>query len=180
VETANQAIDRIDELRLNGFPHDHVQLVCDTVVRLRPDIICEWGTNAGNSARLLYEASTLSPCPVHSIENADQGTPPLLEGLDITLHHGNGLTITMALTHGKERPLILIDDHHVYQDTYDNLVALRERRKHAVILIHDAGAGISEASTAVRNYLKHCGGYDMREAPSEHGLVRLWPQSTST
>jgi cephalosporin hydroxylase len=178
--TVEDAVSWIDELALNGFPHEHVQLVCETVHEFQPDIICEWGTNQGNSGRMLYEAAVLSGCSVHSIEIGEQDAPPLLWDCDIQLHHGDGLMVTLFLTAPVffERPLILIDDNHVYQETYDNLTALHQKRPHAVLLIHDSHA--NEANAAISAYLKQNGGYDVRESSSETGLMRLWPQSIST
>jgi hypothetical protein len=173
----NDLIDRVTELNLNGFPRQHVALVCDTVEVLKPDIICEWGTKDGNSCRLLFEASALSPgCRVHSIENAKLDAPPLLSGCDVLLHHGDGPTITLRLIKGFKRPLILIDDHHVYQDTLDNLATFALEAPGAVLLIHDAGLGRSEASYAIRAFLRRGGNYVLSESTDESGLVRLWPQ----
>jgi cephalosporin hydroxylase len=130
---------------------------------VRPDFICEWGTNTGHSARFFHEARTVLglKCEIHSIELADgvhvlraedraanrsRGT--MVHGLDVHLHVGNGPDVARELCEAAapKRPLFFIDCNHEEAAVRDALATLAGCSPREVFLLDDAlvaaGAGV--------------------------------------
>ena len=94
------------------YPAAEVSLMVAAIVHARPDFVFEWGTNAGCSARIFFEASELLQLKtvIHSTDLSDEmmetGTPQQTRGKNVRghrfqetvhLHTGDGLNQSMAV-----------------------------------------------------------------------------------
>lgn len=134
------------------FPLDEQLLMASAVSFFRPDVIIEWGTNIGNSARIFHELRVhleletvihsidLPPEAVHSenIKNT-QSRGALVTGLPVSLHLGDGLTVAKQLIKegSYQKPLFFVDGDHAYTSVMRELEGIRNIVGEAVILAHD-------------------------------------------
>lgn len=182
---------RMQEISLLGYHPEEADFIFETMAALRPDLVCEWGTNTGHSARLFHEARVLLAldCDIHSVE-LSTAVPVLravekgfrrghhVRGLPVTLHVGDGPRVALDLYYlsDRERPLFFIDDNHEEQKVHDELLLLAEECPQAVLLLHDAMIGRSqEPDRALRKFLEGNDRYDIASA-GERAMVRLWPR----
>ncbi len=176
----------LTEIGLDGYSPSEVSLVFETIDRDQPDFICEWGTNVGQSARMFYEVSRGLGvnCPIHSIEISDDvvgGRGKFVEGLPVTLHLGLGLETCLSLYNqsGAKRPLVFLDDNHVYQSVLDQLVVLNREMPEATLLLHDVftdygddGVVLGEPGQAVRDWNNR----DLYEIVGTQPMLRMTPK----
>jgi cephalosporin hydroxylase len=135
------------------YPIDEQLLMCSTVAYFRPDVIIEWGTHAGCSARIFHEATQflgigadihsvdLPPAVAHE-ENLVAGAnrARLVRGLPITLHEGDGLSVARALCADIKPPrtaLFFLDGDHAYESVRRELSGVRGLVASAAVLVHD-------------------------------------------
>lgn len=185
---------RVSELGLKGFTPAEVEFIYETMRDLQPDLICEWGTNVGHSARILHEARKLLKlhCELHSIDIAPE-VPSLRaseKGLArghyvrrcrrVYLHVGDGAETAYLITKRvqPDRPLFFIDDNHEEEEVFNELTFLAARFPNAVMLVHDAMLGRSEEpDRALRRFLERNDNYDVYSLMSGQSIVRLWPKA---
>ncbi len=190
--SATLLVERMTTLGLLGYTEAEAVVLYDTVQTLRPDLIVEWGTNTGHSARLFVEARDLLDlkCAIHSV---DVGTDvPVLrpeeEGLrqghhvrdqKVALHIGDGPQLAALLYRQRKwsRPLFYIDDNHEYQRVLDELFLLASECPRAVLLLHDAMVGRDqEPDRALKEFLDNVSVYETHYVPGVP-MVALWPKT---
>lgn len=187
----------VERIGLTGYSHEEITMIYETMDELRPEIIVEWGTNVGTSARIFHEARNLLklPCEVHSVEiqrelgegwGHERGHH--VKGLPVTLHVGDGVTTGVDLWHesGAERALFFLDDNHAEAEVLRQMRLIHIEAPQAVMLIHDthypvAVAGFTswvlhEPGVAIQQFLQETGGYDYKEVLVGQTMVRLWPR----
>jgi cephalosporin hydroxylase len=126
--------------------------MCSTVAYFEPDIIIEWGTHYGKSARIFYEVvkylkfgtkihSIDLPLDVVHVENIHDVSQrgKFVRGTSVALHLGDGLTVAGDILKSQKTalPLFFIDGDHSFESVYNELNGIRELTSHAVILAHD-------------------------------------------
>ena len=134
------------------YPLDELLLMTSSLSYFKPDIILEWGTHHGKSARIFYEVEQylklgtkihsidLPPDEEHieNIHNAMQ-RGEFVRGLPVALYIGDGLTIARkVLVEIKPNlPLFFLDGDHSFESVWKELNGIKEIASHAVILAHD-------------------------------------------
>jgi cephalosporin hydroxylase len=158
--------------------------MCSSVTFFKPDIIIEWGTHLGKSARVFYEIvkhlrikteihSIDLPLKSNHIENIqDQNQRGMfVRGLPVHLHLGDGLeTAGALLLHQKIKynfPLFFVDGDHSYDSVWKELNGIKELTKNAAILMHDMFY-----QGKVSNY--NCGPYEAGKRFTEENDLYLW------
>jgi predicted O-methyltransferase YrrM len=130
------------------FPPDEIMLMSAAVLHVKPDVIIEWGTNIGVSARIFFEVSRAYGLEVdtHSIDlppTVDHPEHPhrrrgfLVRHLPVTLHEGDGPEVAKSLLAKARRPLVFIDGDHQYTSVLRDGRAVIESAPAAAILFHD-------------------------------------------
>lgn len=182
----------VDVIPQYGVPE--VELVYDTLSRLRPDIVCEWGTHMGHSARLFYEiaAQLMLGCRVHSIDITKDAAGghrgAMVKNVPVNLHVGDGVTVAMGLCERFSRPLFFLDDNHEYRHVLRQLETIHQR-KPGVMLMHDvfrmetvAGEAawiLHEPGDAAAVFLAehpHRYAVEVVYGPDTSSMLRLWPR----
>ena len=180
---------RLRQIGVKGYTDEEVDFVLETMERLQPDFICEWGTGVGHSARMFHEARVELglDCEIHSVE-AGHPVPVLREteqglkcghyvlGLPVELYRGDGVTEALNLWGWTERtrPLFYIDDNHEESSVFRALAMIAEAAPEAVILLHDAINGGPEF--AANRIVAELGGYDLDRVVAGQTMMRMWPQ----
>lgn len=184
----------VSKLRRKGvsvsYSREEIALIYNTCFEFRPDFICEWGTNIGNSARIFYEVSKLLrlKCEIHSVDISDDSPGKglrgqMVRGLNVNLYLGDGLSVGLDLYEKSScvRPLFFLDDHHVYKDVLNQVKSISEQIPEAVMLVHDflkAGQGqmvLHEPGLAIRDF-KGINGYEIVSVSSGCSMLRMWPK----
>ena len=126
---------------IHPYPLDELLLMCSTLAYFQPDIILEWGTHTGKSARIFYEAAAylnlrtqihsvdLPPDKEH-IENIHEASQRgmFVRGLPVTLHLGDGLTIARKVLPevNPNLPLFFVDGDHSYASVKNELNGIKK------------------------------------------------------
>jgi len=137
---------------VHPYPLDELLAMCSILAYFKPDIILEWGTHTGKSARIFYEASAylnlgtkihsvdLPPDKAH-VENIHEASQRgvFVRGLPVTLHLGDGLMVARkVLAEGKPNlPLFFVDGDHSYTSVQNELNGIKSMAPRAVVLAHD-------------------------------------------
>ncbi|MCU0435796.1 MAG: class I SAM-dependent methyltransferase [Bacteroidia bacterium] len=137
---------------VHPFPLDELSLMTATVCRFRPELIFEWGTNIGKSARIFLEIVNAFEIPshIHSIDLPDEvfhnehpknDRGKLVRGMKgVTLHQADGVTRALEII-AQQKPagklLFLVDGDHSYESVYKELAAILDAQPDAVVLLHD-------------------------------------------
>lgn len=162
---------------IHPFPVDELLLICSAVVYFNPEIIIEWGTHVGCSARVFYEITKhfKISAEIHSIdlpphvshpENISEERAHLVKGLPVHLHLGDGLDVAKELLRRKRDffPLIFVDGDHDYGSVIRELNGIRSVVEKAVVLVHDTFYQVAES-----NY--YCGPHKaVREFADQNGV----------
>jgi cephalosporin hydroxylase len=139
---------------VHPYPIDEQMLICSTVAYFQPDVIIEWGTHKGCSARIFHETTRFLgiPAEIHSIdlpasatheENLTEATnrAHLVRGLTVTLHEGDGLSVARELCAAIKPPktaLFFLDGDHAYESVRRELSGVRGLVASAAVLVHDS------------------------------------------
>lgn len=140
----------VPRVGVHPFPPNELMLMVGALLWTEPDVVIEWGTNIGISARVFHETKQrfgLGP-PIHSIDlPADQGHaehPGKRRGLlvrrkDVHLHLGDGAeTACRILTaEAYQCPLVFIDGDHRKDSVMRDITTVLETAPRAHVLIHD-------------------------------------------
>jgi cephalosporin hydroxylase len=133
---------RLKRLGINGYKLEEIDLLVSAIKKFQPDVICEWGTNIGESARVFYEIVETHgiDCEVHSTEyspNVDTGM--FVKRVPVHLHHGLGVEVSIPLVRegGFKRPFFFVDDSHEEEGVFEQLKKIAIEFPQAVIAVHD-------------------------------------------
>jgi len=151
------------------YPPHELMLMCAAVIWLRPQLIVEWGTSVGASARVWWETTQRYGlnAEIHSIdlppgvghfEHPGRNRGVLVRGLSVALHQGDGAEVACDLISAGhvEDPLVFIDGDHAASAVLLEGSAIWRLRPAASILFHDtfeAPGGPSGPREALRQLL---------------------------
>lgn len=184
-------IERTREIRLPAYGEDEIKFMGQAVLRVRPQIVYEWGTNLGCSARVFHEASIAFDIPltVHTTElplteawrdrdHPGERVAQWIGDLPIERHEGDGLITSLRLYHEErpERCLFYLDGDHSLEAVTRELLAIAVAAPSAVMLVHDV-LHLPDVNCALREFLVGPLGrrYDCQFLHSQAGMARLWP-----
>jgi cephalosporin hydroxylase len=130
------------------FPPNEIMLMSAAVLHVKPDVLVEWGTNIGVSARIFFEVSRAYelgvdihsidlPPTVDHIEHPHKRRGFLVRHLPVTLHEGDGPEVAKALLARSNKPLVFIDGDHDYKSVLRDGRAIIKCAPEASILFHD-------------------------------------------
>ncbi len=188
------------EIGLPGYTPEEVRFMGNTAEACRPEVVFDWGTNRGSSARVWFEATAHLPGPpqIHTIdlpdevaavthEHAGDWTGRFIWNLRrVVQHRGDGATVTLDLFREAglpERALFFVDGDHRVEAVSSELALLVENAPRATILLHDtnhpAFPELTGPREAIESLLRERGGYNMLELKSDAGMIRLWPKEAT-
>jgi cephalosporin hydroxylase len=134
------------------FPLNELMLMTAAVCRFKPEMIFEWGTNIGKSARIFYEITEAFniPSEIHSIdlpddvfhnEHPQKNRGMLVKGIEkVQLHQADGLKRSFELIKAKAPKgslLFFVDGDHSYETVKHELDTILKNTVNAVVLLHD-------------------------------------------
>jgi cephalosporin hydroxylase len=137
---------------VHPFPLDELMLMTSTVCRFKPELIFEWGTNIGKSARIFYEITHTFKidCEIHSIdlpddvfhnEHPQKNRGKMVKGIDsVKLHQADGLTKSLEIYNEKKpkgNVLFFVDGDHSYESVKKELEGILKNIPNAIVLLHD-------------------------------------------
>ncbi len=177
--------DLIARRRIPGYGDDEVSFMEETLLKLRPLYIGEWGTNRGSSARIFYELTTYHhiQCVIHTVElplvlapndHPEQSIGEFLEGTEVHRDEGDGVTEALKYSINFDRPLFFIDGDHSYENVYRELRMIHRVRPEATVLLHDTRFFPGQAVLSFLGWFPDC--YTMVELLSQAGMMRLSPK----
>lgn len=151
---------------IHPFPLNELILMTAAVVRLKPDVVFEWGTNIGKSARIFLEIKNYFKMnyEIHSIDLPDDvfhSEHPhhkrghLVRNKKVNLHLGDGIAVSLKLLkdYGFKKPLFFIDGDHSYESVKRELSTIMKEIPEANILLHDTFFQSSESGYNVGPFL---------------------------
>ena len=140
----------ISVVGFHPFPLNELFLMTAAIVRSKPDVILEWGTNIGKSARIFFEMIKYFRinCEIHSIDlpdNVFHSEHPhekrgyLVKNKNVNLHLGDGIEVSLKLLKDGsfKKPLFFLDGDNSYDSVKRELEIIMENIPNANILIHD-------------------------------------------
>jgi cephalosporin hydroxylase len=133
------------------FPLDEQMLMVSAVCLAQPDLIFDWGTHIGKSARIFYETTKHFgiPCTIHSMDlpnEEDHSEHPgeergkLVKNLDnVELHLGDGVETALKIykKNKKKKALFYVDGDHSYESVYRELTLILKHVDRPTVLLHD-------------------------------------------
>lgn len=137
------------------FPLNELLLMAGALARLQPQLIFEWGTHIGKSARAFYEISRAIDLDVqiHSIDLPDDiqhGEHPheqrgmMVKNIKkVKLHQGDGVETALGIMQKSRRNqrgtgvLFFVDGDHSYESVKRELSAILKQAPNAAALLHD-------------------------------------------
>ena len=137
---------------VHPFPLSELMLMTAAVCRFKPELIFEWGTNIGKSARIFYEIahSFKIETHIHSIDLPDdvfhsehpkKERGKMVRGIgQVTLHQADGLERSLQLYKEKQpkgKVLFFVDGDHSYESVKKELSTILRNIPAAVVLLHD-------------------------------------------
>jgi hypothetical protein len=153
------------------FPLNELLLLVGSVIRFKPDVIFDWGTHIGKSARIFYESKEFFKinCTIHSIDLPDEifhiEHPRKLRGslvknTNVFLHLGDGIETSLKLLeqYNYQKPLFYIDGDHSFESVKRELSIIMNRVPNAIILLHDTFFQTEESGYNIGPYqaIKEC------------------------
>lgn len=174
----------IQDLGIPGYGADELDFIHGAVGDLMPDIVFDWGTNRGSSARILYESLRfhgLVDTHVHTIDlprclaaidrdHARDETGEFVQDIGfVHCYEGDGVTIALTIwcELGKPtKPLFFIDGDHSYENVVRELRWLRRACPRATLLMHDTRFWPGDAANKVYGE-----SHEIIGLPSQAGMI---------
>lgn len=137
---------------IHPFPLNELMLMSSAVCKFKPELIFEWGTNIGKSARIFYETiqAFKIESEIHSIdlpddvfhnEHPQKNRGKMVRGLDkVVLHQADGLQRSFEIYKEKKskgRVLFFVDGDHSYESVKKELETILKNIPDAAVLLHD-------------------------------------------
>lgn len=134
------------------FPAHELMMMTAAVCHAKPDLICDWGTHVGKSARAFWEICHAFgiDSEIHSVDLPDEAEhvehPGDRRGLlvrdihDIHLHQGDGVSVAMTLLRRdppRRQPLFFLDGDHGYETVLRELRTIVDAQPRSYMLVHD-------------------------------------------
>jgi cephalosporin hydroxylase len=159
---------------MHPFPLNELMLMTAAVCRFKPELIFEWGTNIGKSARIFHEITSAFDirAEIHSIdlpddvfhnEHPQSNRGIMVKGINgVTLHQADGLIKSFEIIAEKKvqgNVLFFVDGDHSYESVKRELETILDKMPDAKVLLHDTfyqseGAGYNVGpNTAIREVL---------------------------
>jgi cephalosporin hydroxylase len=144
-------VDKLLSWMNKPYPLDELMLMTAAVCRFKPQLILEWGTNVGNSARIFYEiveafdikaqihSIDLPDDVIHSEHNSEYVGSEIKHISKINLHRGDGITKSLEIIQNNPTNgniLFFVDGDHQYQSVKQELEKIINI-PNAVVLLHD-------------------------------------------
>jgi cephalosporin hydroxylase len=162
------------------YPPGELHLMTVTLLWWQPDVIFEWGTNTGNSARIFHwiaEAFEINtqihsidlPPDVFHVENVKELRGLLVRDFsDVHLHLGDGANKALELFAAlkPKKPLFYVDGDHRAETVTRELEAISSAAPMAPILLddtHDWGISDSPRGAMLQFLERHGGEYEVFE-----------------
>jgi len=162
------------------YPPGELHLMTVTLLWWQPDVIFEWGTNLGNSARVFHwiaEAFAIDtqihsidlPPDVSHVENIKELRGLLVRDFpDVHLHLGDGVNKALELFAALKprKPLFYVDGDHRAETVTRELEAIFSAAPTAPILLddtHDWGISDSPRGAMLQFLERHHGDYEVFE-----------------
>ena len=162
------------------YPPGELQLMTVTMLWWQPDVIFEWGTNVGNSARVFHwiaEAFEIDtqihsidlPPDVSHVENVKKLRGVLVRDFsDVHLHLGDGVNKALELfaTLKPKKPLFYVDGDHRAETVMRELNAISSAAPEAPIILddtHDWQISDSPRGAMLQFLEQHRGVYEVFE-----------------
>jgi cephalosporin hydroxylase len=141
------------------FPLSELLLLTSTIVYYKPDLIIDWGTHVGKSARIFYETCSFFkinskiytidlPNDVEHKEHPKNKRGLLIKNIKaITMLQGDGITTAQQLTKRlkPKRILIFLDGDHEYATVKRELNSSQLMDPKPWIIVHDTFYQSSES-----------------------------------
>jgi len=168
---------------IHPFPLTELHLMTSALCYLKPDLIFEWGTNIGKSARIFHEIAKFFkintsiqsidlPDYVAHNEHPQSKRGYLVRGIkNVDLHQGDGVSLAIKLYQPDlhKRVLVFIDGDHSYKSVKNELNQIYKSIPKAWILLHDTFYQSPESqynigpSVAIQEFLtEHPGLYRLK------------------
>jgi cephalosporin hydroxylase len=152
---------------IHPFPLDELMLMATAVVHFRPDVVFDWGTHIGKSARIFYETAKLYKIPleihsvdlpeeVYHVEHPHKNRGKMVHNKkNVYLHLGDGVETSLNIYKANRylNPLFFVDGDHSFDSVYRELTLIVKEVENPVILLHDTFYQSSEAGYNVGPYL---------------------------
>jgi cephalosporin hydroxylase len=137
---------------IHPFPLNELMLMSSAVCKFKPQLIFEWGTNIGKSARIFYETlqAFKIESEIHSIdlpddvfhnEHPQKNRGKMVRGLSkVILHQADGLQRSLDIYNEKKpggRVLFFVDGDHSYESVKKELETILKNIPNAAVLLHD-------------------------------------------
>ncbi len=137
---------------MHPFPLNELMLMTATVCRYKPELIFEWGTNIGKSARIFYEITKAFgirseihsidlPDDVYHNEHPQSNRGMMVKGIrEVTLHQADGLERSFEICDKRKvngNVLFFVDGDHSYQSVKRELETILKKLPDARVLLHD-------------------------------------------
>jgi cephalosporin hydroxylase len=134
------------------YPLNELMLMTSALCRFKPELLFEWGTNIGKSARIFYEIKKAFELnfEIHSIDlpdNIDHIEHPKNErGIlvrdiaEVLLHQGDGVQLSLEIIQKKSPKgniLFFVDGDHEFETVQRELDTILTAVPNAVVLLHD-------------------------------------------
>lgn len=147
--TPADVVARIRQLGIPGYGDDEVAFMAETVLDAQPDVVFDWGTNRGSSARIFYETvhAACWPARVVTIDLPDGNAHPDFPGVDlgffvrrlpVEILRGDGAEVATGMARPSEATVFFVDGDHSEATVRRELALIRDRVPGATVLLHDA------------------------------------------
>ncbi len=134
------------------FPIPEIYIMVGAVTYFNPDVVFEWGTNVGKSARIFYEIKEKfgQPFDLYTIDLPDSESHEelphndqfahFIKNLPVTSLRGDGLETSLNIykeKYSKSKALFFLDGDHAEDSVTRELSGIFESCSNPCVIIHD-------------------------------------------
>lgn len=146
-------LQEVEDVFFNGpFPKEEMDLMASVTINHHPDVIFDWGTHLGYSARFFYEIEQYFSLgyKVHTIDLEEEKTHEeklplgeigkIFKELNINQHFGNGVEKALEIFRLEKykKPLFFVDGDHQEKTVLEELRLIFETVPLPLVLVHDS------------------------------------------
>lgn len=144
-----------DFQNVSPFPRHEKIFMVYTVLLHNPDVIFDWGTHLGVSARIFHEIKQFTSLkydvhttdvrskyghPERPISDLGKYIEEAKEAKEVTQHFGDGVTVSLKLlkkSNKYKKPLFFVDGDHAEKTVFRELSSIFKNVEDPVALVHD-------------------------------------------